>query len=332
MSPVRDHQAEVTVCIPAWQAEPFIDRTLRCAREQTHRLLRIVVSVDLSDDATVDICRRHAQEDRRIEVLVQNERIGWTRNANLLLDRVQSEFFQLYFHDDILEPQCIERLLARLQEREDAAAAYCDVGHFGERNDVLAGPDYEGSRAERLSLFFLSMQRGAPLRCLTRQSVVGTALRFPTDAPDGFLANEPYLAELIAAGPVLRVPEVLYRRWVLREGGLTHGWRSLTRPQVVAGLLGTTESLLRVVEAGAANADERALLGFALTAFMMNRLSARHGGTDEPPIEPDEIGLALAPLQLSRGLSRFSPEVRKRVKRALAKFDASQRPPSRHGA
>ena len=56
-------EAEVTVCIPAWQAEPFIDRTLGCARKQTHSRLRILVSIDASDDATAEICQAHAELD-----------------------------------------------------------------------------------------------------------------------------------------------------------------------------------------------------------------------------------------------------------------------------
>ena len=44
----------VTVCIPAYQAEAFIDRTLRCARAQTHEAQRILVAIDRSEDGTED--------------------------------------------------------------------------------------------------------------------------------------------------------------------------------------------------------------------------------------------------------------------------------------
>ena len=45
---MRRDATAVSVCIPAWRAAEFIDRTLRCARAQTHDALRIVVSIDLS--------------------------------------------------------------------------------------------------------------------------------------------------------------------------------------------------------------------------------------------------------------------------------------------
>ncbi len=91
----------VTVCIPTWQAEAFIDQTLGCARNQTYPRLRIMilVSVDHSDDRTTEICQRHAREDRRVEGFAQGERLGWARNINFLLDQVTSEYFFIYPHD-----------------------------------------------------------------------------------------------------------------------------------------------------------------------------------------------------------------------------------------
>ena len=52
---------DVTICIPAWQAADFIERTLRCARSQTYEDIHILVSVDQCEDATVEICNRARQ-------------------------------------------------------------------------------------------------------------------------------------------------------------------------------------------------------------------------------------------------------------------------------
>ena len=122
----------VTVCIPAYEAGEFIDRTLRCAREQTHEALRILVSIDVSDDNTEAICRRHADDDERIEVLAQPERLGWAGNVNSLLDHADSEFAFLYFHDDVIEPTYCERLVGALRERPEAASAHSDLGRVGD--------------------------------------------------------------------------------------------------------------------------------------------------------------------------------------------------------
>lgn len=99
--------ARVNVCIPAYEAEEFIDRTLRCARAQTFEDIRILVSIDVSADDTEGVCRTHAAEDERVEVLAQPRRLGWAGNVNFLLERAGGEFAFLYFHDDLIEPHLL---------------------------------------------------------------------------------------------------------------------------------------------------------------------------------------------------------------------------------
>jgi hypothetical protein len=304
-------QPEVTICIPAWRAEAFIDRTLRCAQEQTERNLRILTSIDLCDDATAEICHAHARADRRIEVLEQRERLGWARNVNALLDRVETEFYFLYFHDDIIAPAYTARLLEKLRARSDAASAHCDMGHFGASEHVSIGRDYEGGPVERLCTFLLAPTRGSPLRSLTRTIAGGSGLRLPTDAPGGFWANEPYLMRLLAAGPALRVPEALYKRWDKREGGLTDGWKHLTREEVTAGLRANTATTLALIDSIPADEGEREVLRFAAYIFMLRTLAQRTRGFpgSVAPIEPRELSPAFADMRTPPALSTLSPEI-----------------------
>src|SRR4051794_22831388 len=137
--------AGVTICIPTWQAEPFIERTLMCARAQTHKNVRILVSIDHSTDGTEDICRRQAEKDSRLDIRVQKERVGWSENFNFLLDQVDTEFCFLYFHDDIIEPTYTERLRKELVDHPDAQSAHCDIAWFGDAQEMHPGIDYEGT-------------------------------------------------------------------------------------------------------------------------------------------------------------------------------------------
>ena len=106
----------MTVCIPAYQAAEFIERTLGCASAQTYAKQRILVSVDVSTDPTAEICRKRARDDPRIEVIAQPKRLGWAGNVNFLLDSVRSEFAFLYFHDDLIEPEYSARLIAAVKK------------------------------------------------------------------------------------------------------------------------------------------------------------------------------------------------------------------------
>lgn len=294
--------ADVTLCIPAWRAEPFIARTLECARAQTHAALRILVSVDRSDDATAAICREHAARDRRIEVIVQRERLGWSANANALLDRVDTPFYGLYFHDDIIEPDYTRRLYDALHADPAAMSAHCDMGHFGNQLGVEPGHHYHGSACRRLLDFMCGPAQDTPLRGLTRSGVLEQGLRFPETGENGFWRCHPFLLGLLAAGPARRVPQVLYHRW-FRDGSMSASWGVSARSSLLAGQRANAARCAAIVDAAAASVQERELLHYGLYAFVMawtRRNELRLGGAqlaDPGDIYPGFAGMhaAMAP-------------------------------------
>jgi len=300
----------VTICIPAWRAEEFIERTLNCALAQTHAKLRILVSVDHCEDATVPICEKFARADSRIEVFPQKERLGWAGNVNFLLERIQSPFFFLYFHDDIVLPPYTERLLKVLRKRPDAISAHCDMGHFGASDRVSIGCTYAGSAARRLATFLVAPERGSPLRSLTRSDILGGGLRMPTAAVGGFWANEPYLMRLLAGGPALRVPEVLYLRWDQRKDSLTEGWKTLSPAQVVSGFRANITAALAII-AGAVSPAERVVLVFCLYVHIMLRVRDFEHRVGISAIgSAEDLHPAFANQSIPAALADFGPDIK----------------------
>lgn len=246
----------VTICIPAYRAATFIDRTLVCARAQTHLAIRIVVSVDLCDDDTVEICRRHASGDERITLLVQNHRLGWSGNANAALNSVNTEFGCLYFHDDIIEPTYVERLLNALSTRPDAASAHCDLIEFGLVEEVKPAHSYDGAPMRRL-IDFMMTQRGTTLRSMLRMNGEAGKVRFPQVHGDNHWAAYVFHLRLLAAGAAMAVHEPLYRRWQ-REGSMTRsaGWQPDDLNAMLLGQRQAAELCLKVIDEVARSAEE----------------------------------------------------------------------------
>lgn len=298
-----------SVLIPAYEAAGFIDRTLRCARAQTYARVRIIVSVDRSEDATGEICRAHATEDTRIEVHTQPQRLGWAANVNFLLDRAAAtEFATLYFHDDLVEPEYCTRLVEALSARPDAASAHCDVAQFGTVDTHIAGRGYEGPDALRLLEFLTSHRMPSVLRSMTRTARTDH-LRLATGT-GGVWANQPFQMLLVAAGPVLHVPETLYRKWSIREGGTTHGWGSLPFERLLAAYRANAVQLSGAIAELEASPAEREVLRFALgvrLALSLRRAEALAGVEEvHPPdiLHPDFTDLT-PPVELVRMPTRI---------------------------
>jgi hypothetical protein len=302
---------DVTLCIPAWQAADFIDRTLRCARDQTYGALRILVSVDRCEDGTEEICRRHAREDRRVEVHAHRERLGWARNANFLLDRSGTEFAGIYFHDDVIDRTYVERLVAALRERPDAASAHCDVAHFGGGERPAAGHAYEGPAWQRLLAHLVVEQKGALERSMLRAELTEGLVRVSTGPLAGAFAQHPFMMRMVAAGPALRVPEALYRRWASRRGGLTDGWLSLPFEEILEGHRATAEDGVRIIDGLDPAPEERATLLFGLFVFMTGRLRRAEIRHDAPSLHPaDRLAPELAGVSMPPAVGRLPSPLR----------------------
>lgn len=315
------HDGTVTVLIPAYEAAGFIDRTLGLARAQTYENQRILVSVDRSADETEEICRGHAGQDDRIEVVNQPERLGWAGNVNFLLDTVRSEFCFLYFHDDRIEPTYSERLLSALRRRPDAASAHCDMGHFGEGAGKLSpGRALDGPDAVRLLDFLTAEGKPSLLRSMLR-SELAADIRMPT-AGGGVWANQPFLMGLVAAGPAVHVPETLYLRWNKRGGGLTDAWRSLPFEEILAGYRENAEAGLAVIDGLRATAPERELLELGLRVHLMLRLRGaeiRYGENDVTPAEA--LHPRLAGADAPEALAALDPALRAQCEDGLSRLE-----------
>lgn len=298
-------KADVSICIPAWQSEAFIEKTLRCASAQTHRRLEILVSVDRCEDRTAEICREHARDDRRIRLFVQEERLGWAGNVNFLLEKVDTEFFSIYFHDDLILPTYVERLLGLLRAEPDAASAHCDVQRFGGNERVAPGHAYRAATAQRLVEFLVAPKHGSLLRSLTRTRKMGERFGLPTEA-GGFWAQEPYLLRLLAAGPALHLPEPLYQRWDKREGGLTDAWKKYSFDQLLEGFRASTAASLALLRQTDLTPAERELVVFCLYLKVMPRIRVAETGNRIPAREAHP---AFEALTLPAGLDRYGKQI-----------------------
>src|SRR5260370_12794376 len=111
----------VTVIIPAFNAARTIDETLRSVRSQTHRRLEILVVDDGSVDATAQIVRSHAAEDRRIR-LIQQPNSGVAAARNRAIAEATSDYVAPIDADDLWQPDKIEKQLTRLHPHDEPAA------------------------------------------------------------------------------------------------------------------------------------------------------------------------------------------------------------------
>jgi glycosyltransferase involved in cell wall biosynthesis len=154
-------RADVTVCVPAFEAEAFVGDCLEAARSQTHERIAVHVSVNASADATEAVCREF-ESDSRFRVHVHRQRLGWVGNVNFPLDRVETDLFCILPHDDLLEPDYVAVLRDALATAPDAVVAYADVATFGAVRELRSVPGLDAPLVKRALALLASPTEGVP--------------------------------------------------------------------------------------------------------------------------------------------------------------------------
>lgn len=104
----------VSVIVPVYQAEPYLDECLVSLRAQKHERLQIVVVDDGSTDGSRTIYERHAAVDGRIEVVRQaNAGLGAARNAGIA--RARGDYLTFLDADDTLPPRAYRVMVEALE-------------------------------------------------------------------------------------------------------------------------------------------------------------------------------------------------------------------------
>lgn len=105
----------VSVIVPVYQVEPWLETCVSSIRRQTYRNLEIILVDDGSTDASGTICDRIAAEDKRV-VVIHRENGGLSVARNTGLDACSGEFIGFVDSDDFIHPQMYERLLGDISE------------------------------------------------------------------------------------------------------------------------------------------------------------------------------------------------------------------------
>jgi glycosyltransferase involved in cell wall biosynthesis len=107
----------VSVIIPAYNAEQFIERTLNSVLCQIYQHLEILVVDDGSTDRTAEIVKSIAQQDHRV-ILLQQPNSGVAAARNLGIQKSKGEFIAPIDADDIWYPQNLEKQVRCLLQSE----------------------------------------------------------------------------------------------------------------------------------------------------------------------------------------------------------------------
>jgi alpha-1,3-rhamnosyltransferase len=111
----------VTIIIPAYNGQKYIEKTINSCLQQTHQKIEIIVIDDGSKDGTRDTLLTYKN---KVKLIFNEENIGIVKNVNQAVNSINSEFFILLGHDDVLPDKHIELMISEFDN--DVIGVHCN--------------------------------------------------------------------------------------------------------------------------------------------------------------------------------------------------------------
>lgn len=112
---------QITVAIPTYNSEKFIEEAIDSIVKQSHKFNEIIVADDNSIDKTLSILEDLRSSDQRITIIGNEENLGYAKNWNKCFEYCKTKYLVILHHDDILKEYCIEKQINFLNVNPECA-------------------------------------------------------------------------------------------------------------------------------------------------------------------------------------------------------------------
>ncbi len=178
----------VSVVIPAWNSERWLEETVQSVIAQSHRNWEMVIVNDGSSDRTLDLATELVASDSRIQVISrENGGLCAARNAGFSYSNPTSDYVIFLDADDLWEPDMLEHLVGLLENSPAPIAAYGLCRYINEHGKFIKIGELEAFERARWGV-----ENGKPSL-------------WPLEKPTSFEVMAVY-------GPIVTVGCVLHRR------------------------------------------------------------------------------------------------------------------------
>lgn len=114
---------KVSIIIPIYNAEKYIERVMDSVLNQTYSNLEVVLVDDGSTDNSPFLCDKIAEKDKRVKVFhIQNG--GPSKARNKGIEVATGEFVEFVDADDYIEKNCVEKLVQAMKDNDLVVCGY----------------------------------------------------------------------------------------------------------------------------------------------------------------------------------------------------------------
>ncbi|MBD8082224.1 glycosyltransferase family 2 protein [Chryseobacterium caseinilyticum] len=128
--------AKVTVAIPVYNAERFLEKAITSVLAQTFHDFELWLVDDGSKDSSMAIAQKYTH-DSRVKIFADGENLGLATRLNKIANEVNTEFLCRMDNDDIMHPQKLEKQLAVFSNHPEIDVLSTNLYSMDENENVV---------------------------------------------------------------------------------------------------------------------------------------------------------------------------------------------------
>lgn len=128
---------KIDILMATYNGEKYIKEQIKSILNQTYSNFRLIISDDCSTDNTRNILEEFQKKDDRIKLYYQEKNIGYVKNFEFLLNKVENELYMLSDQDDIWNADKIEKSVNKI-EKENADLVFSDLELIDENGQQIS--------------------------------------------------------------------------------------------------------------------------------------------------------------------------------------------------
>ena len=130
------NKAKVSIIVPVYNVEKYIDRCLNSLVNQTLKETEIIIVNDNTPDNSMKICEEYAKRDNRIKIYnkEQNEGLGLTRNYGI--KKANGEYIAFVDSDDYVDNDFYEKLYNKII-KTNTDVCFAEYKRYTSKNDII---------------------------------------------------------------------------------------------------------------------------------------------------------------------------------------------------
>jgi glycosyltransferase involved in cell wall biosynthesis len=212
-------QIKVSLIIPVFNVEEYLDKCLLSAINQTLYDIEIIIINDGSTDNSLLICNKYQKKDKRIHIITQ-ENAGLSAARNTGINHAKGEFIVFLDSDDDIEIETLEKAYTKAhQEKLDIVVyRYNQVDNDG--NIKFTNKIKDNYTQDELLRRVLSVKQ-SPMAC---NKLYKTELfkKYHIYFPVGLLHEDVYTTyKLVFFAQKIGIIEEAFYNWLIRPGSIS---------------------------------------------------------------------------------------------------------------